>query len=365
MQTRFDNTTRSDTTHLVIYFCGTGNPGTSFENLAAPYLREVSDKVTTVFVNGCDHPEVCNSTADPDLSKFAARFTKTVFRTENGQLFLSAKDLTQLKVGIKWNTQESATKPIDKISLVGYSRGAVTTFEIGNELNKLQQSSGIVVPVRIVAEQPVPGNYTNLLPSSVVAHASNCVKAINIESATIILAAYAPQLDEGLNFIQKKMHAGFFSQMVPKFHKDLQPELIFIPRQHHWSPFMGHELHMMRELMKGLRADGLISSYSVNELTRMIKEQYQAYPKKLWAFPRPSQLQDIFNVDDKKELYQHIDEYHPDPAPYKAMGEPVSNAQNRSSLFSFLSSFNPSSSGAIGMSCPPSHFDLIQSNFWT
>ncbi len=323
MQERLDTRTvtskkSDDTTHLVIYFCGTGNSGESFEQAAYPILKDVNSKVTTIFVEGCHHPDVCNSVLNPDLSEFAARFTKSVFRTHDGQLLLNPQDLKNLHVGIKWVTDASAKKPISKISLVGYSRGAVTTFELAKELNNLQKASESSVPVRIIAEQPVPGNYTDILPNSVAGHAADCRDATNIESATIILAGYAPQLAEELTAVQKIIHSNFFSQMIPQLPKGLEPQLIFIPRLHHWSPVMAHELNLVNELMKGLNEDDLISAHTVSGVTTQLKEYYAKFSYQSLAFPEPSQLQSIFNVCNKTALYQHIDENH--PAPYLRAG---------------------------------------------
>lgn len=59
--------------HLVIYFCGTGNPGADF---LKGYDYANVPNVRTIFVEGCHDPEVCNARAFPDLKGFTERFTR-------------------------------------------------------------------------------------------------------------------------------------------------------------------------------------------------------------------------------------------------------------------------------------------------
>lgn len=73
----------------------------------------------------------------------------------------------------------------DKIVLCGYSRGAVTCFEVAKQLQQLAPD----VPIEIIADQPVPGNMTQLKGTN-AASIKDCSKLTNITKATIILGAY-------------------------------------------------------------------------------------------------------------------------------------------------------------------------------
>lgn len=55
--------------HIVIYFCGTGNIGTSF---VRDYNYVENTNVKTIFVRGCEDPEVCNSIPFPNLIELDA-----------------------------------------------------------------------------------------------------------------------------------------------------------------------------------------------------------------------------------------------------------------------------------------------------
>lgn len=74
--------------HLVIYFCGTGDNGDSFPEQYDYVNKEAG--VRTVFVKGCDEPEVCNSEVFPNLKGFAKRFVSTLFKSDEIDLTLKA-----------------------------------------------------------------------------------------------------------------------------------------------------------------------------------------------------------------------------------------------------------------------------------
>jgi predicted esterase len=126
--------------HLVIYFCGTGNNGeTFFQN--NQYLN--NPNIRTIFVEGCDKPEVCNSGLFPDLKAFAARFTQQVFekvKNNNKVLLVNTKDLQSVGVNADHSSANLSDidedDPIESILLCGYSRGGVTCFEVAKELKK-------------------------------------------------------------------------------------------------------------------------------------------------------------------------------------------------------------------------------------
>ncbi|WED43559.1 hypothetical protein [Legionella cardiaca] len=211
--------------HLVIYFCGTGNPGNDFPE-EYDYVPE-NKNVRTIFVKGCDEPEVCNSTIFPNLKEFAGRFVKKLFKRDEGQekdnlQFKTTNKDTLQSIGINLEEYEildefgrpkrtvkrtnitgaDMDEEIESITLCGYSRGAVTCFEVARQLNQLAPR----IPVDIVADQPVPGNcYQG--PLSNAGSIADCSDLTNLRNVSVILGAYTGAiLNVDLHVVKK---AGF------------------------------------------------------------------------------------------------------------------------------------------------------------
>lgn len=175
--------------HLVVYFCGTGNPGDNFES-QAQYLHGNKD-LRTVFVQGCEQPEVCNSELFPDLDAFAKRFTPKLFG-KNGQLkTIDATDLASVGIRADRTTllPGDENEKIESITLCGYSRGAVTCFEVAKQLNKIAPN----IPVDIVADQPVPGNLYQA-PGTNASSVADCSDLKNLRNVSVILGSYTGAL---------------------------------------------------------------------------------------------------------------------------------------------------------------------------
>lgn len=96
--------------HLVIYFCGTGNQGDSFHD-GYNYIKSDAN-VSTVFVKGCDDPEVCDAGLFPNLNEFAKRFASKLFTQHNKDVSLTASQdgLENLQVGIQGNRSKIKMK---------------------------------------------------------------------------------------------------------------------------------------------------------------------------------------------------------------------------------------------------------------
>ncbi|KTC84497.1 hypothetical protein [Legionella brunensis] len=192
--------------HLVAYFCGTGNPGNDFPG---QYDYVNPEHVKTIFVRGCEQPEVCNSQIFPDLKAFANRFVNALFKKGTGdnkdQLEISPDDDKILEgIGIRLDRSSGLVdlkgKPIESITLCGYSRGAVTCFEVARVLNKIAPH----IPVDIVADQPVPGNcYQG--PGTNAGSIADCSDLTNIRNVSVILGAYTGAMTEFDIHVKKKM----------------------------------------------------------------------------------------------------------------------------------------------------------------
>jgi hypothetical protein len=187
--------------HLVFHFCGTGNPHLEFGD---HYDYVNNQFIKTIFVNGCDTPEVCNSALFPDLKNYAKRLVEGLFNKNENKSQLKTTNKEILKAlgvnvspiyydeeGISHHRFASTLKsgnednPIESITLCGYSRGAVTCFEVARALNKIVPH----IPVDIVADQPVPGNcYQG--PGTNANSIADCSDLTNIKNVTVILGAY-------------------------------------------------------------------------------------------------------------------------------------------------------------------------------
>lgn len=186
--------------NLVIYFCGTGNPGDNFVP-QTDYLSN-NDSLRTIFVHGCDHPDVCDSTFFPDLKAFAQRFTQKLFGS-NGQLKTTNKrELNTVGVQSDRSTiqNEDTEAKIDGITLCGYSRGAVTCFEVARQLNQIAPN----IPVNIVADQPVPGNLYQTAGTN-AASVTDCSDLKNLKNVSIILGSYTGATTSVDLHVKKKM----------------------------------------------------------------------------------------------------------------------------------------------------------------
>lgn len=306
--------------HLVIYFCGTGNPGDTFKN-GYNYLQGDAN-VSTVFVQGCENSQVCDSALFPDLPGFARRFSENLFQNQDSELRLNGLTsgaLENLRIGIIADRTRltNSGEPIESITLCGYSRGAVTCFEVAKQLNKIAPG----IPVDIVADQPVPGNYYQG-PGTNARSVADCSKLKNLRNVSVILGAYTGAHQAGDIESVDRIHRGFFSQIVPKLPRKATRDLIVIPREHHnqgrHNDPRGEE-HMHMQLATYLNKQGLVEEGAVEEKTAMARAQYtQSWNKSPTLFPEEKQLQGIFGLS-RKEAYQHVDKLHPTPGLRKGM----------------------------------------------
>ncbi|WED42681.1 hypothetical protein [Legionella cardiaca] len=137
---------------------------------------------------------------------------------------------------------------IDEILLAGYSRGGVTAFAVAKELNHCKKQT----PVRIIANQPVPGNYYNGA-GTVVSEVEDLSMCTNIKTASVIVGSYTKQVGfSGANQISSFFHRIFFRQVVPFFSKTVKANIIECPINSHFSSLgvrLGYE-YMINELQQ-------------------------------------------------------------------------------------------------------------------
>lgn len=329
--------------HLVVYFCGTGDSGFNFSNEHAEYAHELkANNTQTLIVHGCQHEEVCNNGLTPDLEGFANRFMNKVFtKNKNGDVILSrpsSAELAQLGVGIqpgdaRWvadyraqtyvqvplnqqrksyqqyvgtvrNGFEDQHEPIESITFVGYSRGAVTCFTAA----KVKEQMGIDVPLRIVANQPVPGSLY-ALPGTNAATVADCSKLKHVEAVDLTIAAYTGATSTlGLvGKLQKMFHRLFFSQIIPKLPtENCTTNLEVIPRDNHWEGGLTGAQHLQMNLTKQLAKAGLLAP-SIAEDKKAVVTDY--YRRNRPVFPDAAQVQRAFGANIA-HMYDHVDPHY-------------------------------------------------------
>lgn len=300
--------------HLVIYFCGTRHPGFNFyeknDYLDAPHIR-------TLFVKGCDEPEVCGSAISPDLRTFAQRFVQGLFKQsgteENKAWVLEMTILESLGVSLQ-NTSNhlsdiNEANPIESLTLAGYSRGAVTCFEVARQLHTIASE----IPIDIVSDQPVPGNYYPGFYTN-AGRIADCRDLSNLKHVSIILAAYTgARYDQKDKKLYTFFHRTFFTQVVPKLPHTTHRDLIVIPRESHHEDVLnspdGSE-HMHMQLAKYLNRKNLICDATVEKQTNLARAQYTTTPAPAKLFAQRARVQSFFGLSTE-QAYQNLDPLHP------------------------------------------------------
>jgi hypothetical protein len=322
--------------HLVIYFCGTRS--NDAESFLEGYDYVQNPNVQTIFVRGCDDPEACNSQVFPNLKKFAARFCHKLFKgfKKETPLTLSQADLTSLGIGIgekfnakvyrdnivtghkEYNLNEKfgvkhvdTHSVIESITLCGYSRGAVTCFEVAKQLNAINPH----IPVDIIANQPVPGNFYQG-PGTNAASVADCRHLKNLRNVTVILGAYTADTEKTVRHV---VHRGFFSQILPKLPRRANRHLVVIPKESHLkmqsnAPSGHNHVHMHTARTLKNKDGRWVSDEALDAKKAAAASGYQSEePAK---FPSPARLQSIFGLNTK-QIYRHTDKLYPAAKSFK------------------------------------------------
>ena len=134
-----------------VIFVFAGTAGTA-KNLANVYERYIyKNDVVRVYFNGCQDKAVGGlfGLLSPNLD-IAGANVRGCFDDE-GRLSIDALRETFGPSVLIFPTKTEGAVPVESISLVGFSRGAVTTFSSARHLDDLEK------PIQIFAEDPVPG----------------------------------------------------------------------------------------------------------------------------------------------------------------------------------------------------------------
>ncbi len=315
--------------HLIIYFYGTGKPfGTPEQKTSNPHGLGQNfgisysptmgyENIATINVYGCTHPEVCDAFLFPNLRKFAQRFVDKLLSKEKNTL--SKTNLEALKaLGIGIDTKNSSTdltsnatnSEIESITLVGYSRGAVTCFNVAQELNQVAPH----IPVNIVAAEPVPGNLY-AFPGSNAANIADCSSLGNLQNVSVIIGAHSA---EDNVFIQN----AYFSQIVPKLPPSINTNIILTPALTHQDTSGMTGALVQVELAKCLNSQNALGdggTEHVDLLQNSYAERYQKVyeqsleKKRKLHYPLAKKMQKIFGLDRDTLLKKHKETQHPSP----------------------------------------------------
>lgn len=202
---------------IVISFDGTG-----LEQQNRTCLERVDNcpDVVRIYFKGCHASKTGGNGLFPDITGMTKKLAKLFNHNE--------LDLDELK---KTFGDDVAIEPfdsvttdehpvtygkissIDEMAFMGYSRGCIASFSLAKQLH----GNGNIIPVRIVANQPVPGNSYdgwNTLASEVI-DLSMCT---NIRSASVVIGSYVNQFGfSGKTAVASYIHKLFFKQIVPFF----------------------------------------------------------------------------------------------------------------------------------------------------
>lgn len=313
--------------HLVIYFFSSreghpnlDNPHFSFgERQDFKYLYR-NDNIATLAVEGSWHKDVCDDWIFPNLSDFAKRFVRKLFphNDENTLTLDSTLIDGNNTVGLieDFCSLTARNNPtITEITLCGYSRGAVTCFNVARELNKIAP----LIPVNIVANQPVPGSLC-VAPGTNADSIMDCSDVTNLKKVSIIL---------GTSTTKDLTHRAFYNQIVPKLPRntEITREIIAIPRTNHEvspktnlkfnTPFGERHLHM--QVAKYLHESNIVTQELVETKIKRAAASYTDGTH-LWSsktmetphFPWFGNLQTFFGITSR-QLDRYKDPLHPAP----------------------------------------------------
>lgn len=192
-----------------------------------------------IYFKGCHAPQTGGSGLFPNLEPVADRIT-CCFRQNELDLDQLKREFGDAIVIEPFDTRRTNPSQhsygkisIEEMALAGYSRGCITALLTAKKLFEAQNKT----PVRVMLNQPVPGNLYNG-PFTLVSKVIDLRACTNIRSALVVAGRYAKQFSaSGRNAVINVGHNLFFKQVVPFFSKETQTKLIECPIQSHNSNY--------------------------------------------------------------------------------------------------------------------------------
>lgn len=199
---------------MKIFFFFNGSDGNCQINALYREFLGFDQDVLRIYVKGSKYETVGNGFYFPDLEIIASH-VRNAF--DENKCFDLKKFADAVGKGVCYRSPFTGSPFVPtEIALDGFSRGAVTTLAVAKKLDALN------IPLRILANQPVPGEIYPYTPKfSRYFDLSGCK---NILSATVLLARH---IDSFFSMII------FFRQMVAKFPDTIKPSIFYLPLQSH------------------------------------------------------------------------------------------------------------------------------------
>jgi hypothetical protein len=288
---------------VLMCFDGTGIEG-AFQSIIEE-SKVAGEGVIRVYFKGCHASQTGGSDLAPNLSKVCDNITKCFNQNELDldklkKKFGNAIVIEPFDAG---TTQYGKVTNIEEIACAGYSRGAITAFLAAKKLFLSKNNT----PVRIFANQPVPGNsYEGL--NTLVSEVVDLSMCTNIRSATVVIGSYVKRfgfsgLKKGVSFF----HNVFFKQVAPFFPKEINAELIECPIQSHFSVYgvgLGY-LHLLNALDKHQYCN-------VKNMTGHIKYKMSTEGRIF-----------LFNTQEKQSIFGDKENIKPDPLLLELIDEQI------------------------------------------
>lgn len=253
---------------ILFYFNGTDGYQSPFENgLSFP------KDIVRVYFKGASGRNTGGGRILPNLADVAERIVNT-FNNDEIDLEKLKKDFGEDIIIKPYYTSQHGKKikGIKEIVLTGYSRGAISAFYTAKELHQRHNK----LPVRIIANQPVSGNFYDGA-NTTVAGILDLQHCDNIKSVDIVVGRYVKQLGlSGVNVVKTIIHNFFFTQAVPFFSSKTDARIIESPIQSHFST-LGNSLayaHMINALRKYIPE---IGDVAINIKKQIYKQSYSDY----------------------------------------------------------------------------------------
>lgn len=223
-------------TKVLFYFSGTGiNASQSITEIEGDddNTDRFYNDVIRVYFNGCNDINIGGSyifgRLSPNLDIVGEKVRKCFDTSPQTQLSISALKQqfgNSIKICMSEHIKKTlethqSTIMINEICLMGFSRGAVTTFSAARALDNLN------IPIKIFAKDPVPGESSEYILKKNSEFQKNCnlINYKNITYAEVIIGAY----NNNVNL----MHNIYFKQMVPKFNANCKHHIYIVPKFQH------------------------------------------------------------------------------------------------------------------------------------
>lgn len=225
-------------TKILFVFAGTGD--TAKKNSEKYELDNYDDDVVRIYFNGCQDKVVGGSRVFGQLSPnldIAGENVRSCF-DKDGQLDIDALKKKFGNSVIVHPTEVKSIISVESINLMGFSRGAVTTFSAARHLDNLGK------PIHIFAQDPVPGETRDKAQKKGTEFSKNhdLSHHKNIKKAQIVIGGYCSDIN--------MIHDIFLRQMSPKFSTECDSHTYSVPKKHHLSACGSSNNQGMRFLME-------------------------------------------------------------------------------------------------------------------